>query len=150
MSARRQIAFVRRYIVARPALAMQHLQLGFTITHGGSMLNRAHNQTLPALPQTDVADLAERITALRERIVVMVHEGRQTRDQSELLFCLLRALRAAKAPRAPGPERLFTAGTMHRPAQSLTGACRRHAVAGADSATTATGPHAGHGRHDGR
>jgi hypothetical protein len=58
------------------------------------------------LPPSDIADLSRRITALRERIVVMVHEGQQTRDQSELLVNLLGTLRAAKAARALDLERL--------------------------------------------
>lgn len=61
------------------------------------MPNRARNHAVASLPQPEIADLADRITALRERIVVMVYEGQQTRDQSEQLFRLLRALRAAKA-----------------------------------------------------
>jgi len=39
------------------------------------MPNRAPDQAMPGLPQTDVAGLAERIIAPRERIVTMVHEG---------------------------------------------------------------------------
>jgi hypothetical protein len=93
---------------------------------------------MPGLPQTDVAGLAERITALKERIVLMVHDGLQTREQSELLFSLLRALKAAKA------------GTMHRPGLAMTGAWHRHDAASSDGASTATGPHAGHAGHGGR
>jgi hypothetical protein len=48
------------------------------------MPNRVPDQTMPGLPQMDVAGLAERITALREPNVLMVHTGPRTRDQSEL------------------------------------------------------------------
>ena len=43
-----------------------------------------------------VSQLSERITLLREQIVVMVAQDRDTRRQSEKLFVMLRELRAAK------------------------------------------------------
>lgn len=43
-----------------------------------------------------VRQLSERITHLRELIVVMVAQDRDTRRQSEKLFIMLRELRAAK------------------------------------------------------
>nr|WP_217346493.1 hypothetical protein [Noviherbaspirillum sp. L7-7A]MBV0880921.1 hypothetical protein [Noviherbaspirillum sp. L7-7A] len=111
------------------------------------MPNGAPDQTMPGLLMTDIAGLAERITALRERIVTMVHEGLQTRDQSELLFSLLRALKAAKASGPCDMERLPLADAMHGPVLVMAGACRRYGAAGADGASTATGPHAS---NDGR
>ena len=74
------------------------------------MPNQACNHAMPGLPPCDIADLSRRITALKERMVVMVHEGQQTRDQSELLVNLLGTLRAAKAARALDLERL----SMHK------------------------------------
>jgi hypothetical protein len=47
-----------------------------------------------------LSQLSEQIGCLRELIVVMVDQGRDTRRQSELLFEMLRALRAAKLARA--------------------------------------------------
>ena len=43
-----------------------------------------------------VSLLSEQITLLRELIVVMVAQDRDTRHQSEKLFVMLRELRAAK------------------------------------------------------
>lgn len=96
-------------------MLLLRVRLGFTIIHRGSMPNRACNHALAGRPHADIADLSSRITALRERIVVMVHEGQQTRDQSELLFGLLRALSAAKAARALDLERLSMPNGMHKP-----------------------------------
>ena len=101
------------------------------------MPNRAHDQTMPGLPMTDIAGLAERITALKECIVVMVHEGLQTREQSELLFSMLGAMKAVRD------------GAMHRPGLAMPGASRRYDAAGVDGASMATGQHAGHGGHGG-
>ena len=80
------------------------------------MPNRARNHAMPSRPQPDIADLAEQITALRERIVMMVYEGKPTRGQSELLFRLLAALRAAKASGAAEPQRPSGSSGMRRPA----------------------------------
>lgn len=113
------------------------------------MPNRALDQNTPGLPQTDVAGLSERITALKERIVVMVHEGMQTRDQSELLFSLIRALKAARASGAPAPQHLRRDGVMHGSGLAMTDACRRYDGSIADSASAATCPHGGHGGHGG-
>ncbi len=70
------------------------------------MPSRTNNHAMPSPSQPDIADLAERITALRERIVMMVYEGQQTREPSEHLFRLLRALKAAKAVGAEEVRRL--------------------------------------------
>lgn len=51
-----------------------------------------------------LSQLSGQITWLRELIVVMVGQDRDTRRQSELLFEMLRALKAAKLAR-----------TLHRP-----------------------------------
>lgn len=71
---------------------------------------------MPIPSQPEIADLAERITALRERIVVMVYEGQQTREQSEQLFRLIRALKAAKAAGAAELQRLAWRNGVQEPA----------------------------------
>ncbi|MFL6718448.1 MAG: hypothetical protein ACJ8G3_19020, partial [Burkholderiaceae bacterium] len=96
-------------------MLLQYVPPGFTIIHGESMPNQACSHAMPGPPHSDIDDLGKRITALRERIVMMVHEEQQTRDQSELLLSLLRGLRAAKAARASDMERLSMTNGMHQP-----------------------------------
>jgi hypothetical protein len=79
---------------------------------------------MPGLPHADIADLGRRITTLRERIVVMVHEGQQTRDQSEQLIRLLKALKAAKTARALELARLSKPNSMHKPVAPVSTAYR--------------------------
>ena len=72
-----------------------------------------------------VHQLSERITLLRELIVVMVAQDRDTRRQSEKLFVMLRQLRAAKlmsALRSPDDAPQDEQG---EPVQSVSVANRR-------------------------
>jgi hypothetical protein len=105
-------------------MLLQYVPPGFTIIHGESMPNQACSHAMPGPPHSDIDDLGKRITALRERIVMMVHEEQQTRDQSELLLSLLRALRAANAARALDQERLSMPDGMHQPGLPMSKACR--------------------------
>jgi len=85
------------------------------------MPNQTCNHAMPGLPHADIADLGRKITTLRERIVVMVHEGQQTRD---LLVSLLKALKVAKTARALELARLSTPNSMHKPVVPVSTACR--------------------------
>ena len=66
-----------------------------------------------------LSQLSGQITWLRELIVVMVEQDRDTRRQSELLFEMLRTLRAAKLGRTrsrPEPaQEARTAAATSRP-----------------------------------
>nr|WP_314626128.1 hypothetical protein [uncultured Noviherbaspirillum sp.] len=57
-------------------------------------------QEASAADDSHVRQLSERITYLRELIVVMVAQERDTRRQSEKLFFMLRELRTAKLMRS--------------------------------------------------
>lgn len=105
-------------------MLLQHVRPGFTNIHRESMPNQTCNHAMPGLPHADIADLGRKITTLRERIVVMVHEGQQTRDQSELLVSLLKALKVAKTARALELARLSTPNSMHKPVVPVSTACR--------------------------
>lgn len=65
-----------------------------------------------------VSLLSEQITLLRELIIVMVAQDRDTRHQSEKLFVMLREFRAAKltcALRAKRPEQQADEGEASGP-----------------------------------
>jgi glutaredoxin 2 len=68
-----------------------------------------------------VSQLAAQISHLRELIVVMVDQNKDTRRQSELLFAMLRELKAAKLMRAHG-ARPADAQADH--ARAAVAACR--------------------------
>ncbi len=57
-----------------------------------------------AVDDGQIGELSERITHLRELIIVMVDLNRDTRRQSELLFRLLREFRAGKLARSAAPD----------------------------------------------
>ena len=60
------------------------------------MTNQAQEEAYLTLVDRYIVELEGRIKALRERILTMVAEGRETKNQSELLFDMLRALEAVK------------------------------------------------------
>ena len=60
------------------------------------MANQAQEEAYLTLVDRYIVELEGRINALRERIVTMVAEGRDTKNQSELLFDMLKALGAVK------------------------------------------------------
>lgn len=68
-----------------------------------------------------VSQLAMQISHLRDLIVVMVDQDRDTRRQSELLFAMLRELQTAKLMRAHG-ARAADAQADH--ARAAVAACR--------------------------
>jgi len=60
------------------------------------MMNEAQEEAYLILVDRYIVELEGRIQALRERILAMVAEGRDTKNQSELLFDMLKALEAVK------------------------------------------------------
>jgi hypothetical protein len=63
------------------------------------MTDRAQDDMSLVFDKRYISELSERITTLRERIIIMVEEGQETRSQSELLFEMIRVLKATKALR---------------------------------------------------
>jgi hypothetical protein len=63
---------------------------------GDSMANQAQEEAYLILVDRYIVELEGRINALRERILTMVAEGQDTKNQSELLFDMLKALEAVK------------------------------------------------------
>jgi hypothetical protein len=89
------------------------------------MFERTPQETSLVFDDHYVSQLSGRITHLRELIMVMVDQDKDTRRQSELLFTLLRQLRTAKMLRLHGLVRgepqveqaddaAVLAGTTHR------------------------------------
>jgi len=66
------------------------------------MFERTPQETSLESDDHYVSQLSERITYLRELIIVMVAQDNDTRRQSELLFTLLRQLRTARLLRMHG------------------------------------------------
>ena len=64
------------------------------------MVDAMHRQGSPDENDRYLSQLSGQITWLRELIVIMVGQDRDTRRQSELLFEMLRALKAAKLAHA--------------------------------------------------
>jgi hypothetical protein len=60
------------------------------------MANQAQEEAYLILVDRYIVELEGRINALRERILTMVAEGQDTKNQSELLFDMLKALEAVK------------------------------------------------------
>jgi hypothetical protein len=60
------------------------------------MANQAQEEAYLTLVDRYIVELEGRINTLRERILTMVAEGRDTKNQSELLFDMLKALEAVK------------------------------------------------------
>jgi len=66
------------------------------------MFERTPQETSLESDDHHVSQLSARITYLRELIVVMVDQDKDTRRQSELLFTLLRQLRTVRQLRMHG------------------------------------------------
>jgi hypothetical protein len=66
------------------------------------MFERTPQETSLEFDDRYVSQLAERISHLRELIIVMVDQDKDTRRQSELLFMLLGQLKTAKMLRMHG------------------------------------------------
>jgi hypothetical protein len=70
------------------------------------MVNEAQEEAYLVLVDRYIVELEGRISALRERILTMVAEGRDTKNQSELLFDMLNALEAVKEYESQALSRL--------------------------------------------
>jgi glutaredoxin 2 len=88
---------------------------------GNIMFKSAQQESPFEVDDRYVSQLAAQISHLRELIVVMVDQNKDTRRQSELLFAMLRELKAAKLMRALG-ARPADAQADH--ARAAVAACR--------------------------
>jgi len=64
------------------------------------MTNRAEDEAYLVLIDRYIDMLKKRLDTLRELIITMVAEGRDTKTQSELLFAMLHTMKSLKAFRA--------------------------------------------------